>query len=115
MPIEPNDIKRLADFAAQEKVDLTVVGPEEPLTLGIADEFAARGLTLFGPSQAAAQLESSKAFAKQIMQEAGMPTAAFAVFDDIEACARSYPPPRRSDGGQGRRPGRGQRRDGMRR
>ena len=89
VPIEPNDIKRLADFAAQEKVDLTVVGPEEPLTLGIADEFAARGLNLFGPSQAAAQLESSKAFAKQIMQEAGMPTAAFAVFDDIEQ-ARAY-------------------------
>ena len=62
---------RLADFAAQEQIDLTVVGPEEPLTLGIADEFATRGLDLFGPSQAAAQLESSKAFAKQIMQEAG--------------------------------------------
>jgi phosphoribosylamine--glycine ligase len=84
VPIEPNDIKGLADFAAQEKVDLTVVGPEEPLTLGVADEFAARGLNLFGPTKAAAQLESSKAFAKRIMQDAGMPTAAFAVFDDIE-------------------------------
>ncbi|HZY60210.1 MAG TPA: phosphoribosylamine--glycine ligase [Candidatus Binataceae bacterium] len=84
VPIEPNDIKRLADFAAQERVDLTVVGPEEPLTLGIADEFAARGVNLFGPSQAAAQLEASKAFAKQIMADAGVPTAAFAVFDDLE-------------------------------
>lgn len=84
VPIEPNDITRLADFAAQEQIDLTVVGPEEPLTLGIADEFAARGLPLMGPSKAAAQLEASKSFAKQIMREAGVPTADFAAFDDIE-------------------------------
>src|SRR5579875_61509 len=89
VPIEPNDIHKLAEFARQEKIDLTVVGPEEPLTLGIADEFAARGLTLIGPSKAAAQLEASKSFAKQIMCEAGVPTAAFAVFDDIEQ-ARGY-------------------------
>lgn len=84
VPVEPNDVKRLADFAAQERIDLTVVGPEEPLTLGIADEFAARGLTLIGPTKAAAQLEASKSFAKQIMREAGVPTADFAVFDDLE-------------------------------
>ena len=89
VPIEPNDINGLADFAAQQHIDLTVVGPEEPLTLGIGDEFASRGLALVGPSQAAAQLEASKAFAKQIMREAGVPTAAFAVFDDIEA-ARAH-------------------------
>jgi phosphoribosylamine--glycine ligase len=89
VPIEPNDISRLADFAAQERVDLTVVGPEEPLTLGIADEFAARGLTLMGPTKAAAQLEASKSFAKQIMREAGVQTASAAVFDDIEQ-ARSH-------------------------
>src|SRR5579885_603460 len=88
VPIEPNDIVKLAEFARQERVDLTVVGPEEPLTLGIADEFAARGLTLIGPSKAAAQLEASKSFAKQIMTEAGVPTAAFAVFDDIEQARR---------------------------
>ncbi len=85
VPIEPNDIRKLADFAEQQRIDLTVVGPEEPLTLGVADEFAARGLVLLGPSKAAAALEASKAFAKQIMQEAGVSTAGFAVFDDIEA------------------------------
>ena len=89
VPIEPNDINGLAEFAAQQHIDLTVVGPEEPLTLGIADQFATRGLALMGPSQAAARLEASKAFAKQIMREAGVPTAAFAVFDDIEA-ARAH-------------------------
>jgi phosphoribosylamine---glycine ligase len=88
VPIEPNDTTRLADFAAQERIDLTVVGPEEPLTLGIADEFAARGLTLMGPTKAAAQLESSKSFAKQIMREAGVPTADSATFDDIEQARR---------------------------
>ena len=89
VPIEPNDIGRLAEFAAQERIDLTVVGPEEPLTAGIADAFAARGLCLMGPTKAAAQLESSKSFAKQIMGEAGVPTASWAAFDDIEQ-ARSY-------------------------
>jgi phosphoribosylamine--glycine ligase len=88
VPIEPNEIKKIADFAQQEKIDLAVVGPEEPLTLGIADEFAARGLTLIGPTKAAAQLEGSKSFAKRIMAEAGVPTAAFAVFDDIDQARR---------------------------
>jgi phosphoribosylamine---glycine ligase len=88
VPIEPNDIGRLADFAAQERIDLTVVGPEEPLTRGIADEFAARGLVLIGPTKAAAALEASKSFAKEIMREAGVPTASFAVFDDLEAARR---------------------------
>ena len=90
VPIEPNDIIKLADFAEQQRIDLTVVGPEEPLTLGVADEFAARGLALLGPSKAAAALEASKAFAKQIMQEAGVPTAGFAVFDDIEAARITF-------------------------
>jgi phosphoribosylamine--glycine ligase len=88
VPLEPNEIAKLADFAASERIDLTVVGPEEPLTLGIADEFTARGLVLMGPSRAAARLEASKSFAKQIMQEAGVPTASAAVFDDIEGARR---------------------------
>jgi phosphoribosylamine---glycine ligase len=88
VPIQPNDVRALADFAAQERVDLTVVGPEEPLTLGIADEFATRGLVLMGPTKAAAQLEGSKSFAKEVMREAGVPTASFAVFDDLEAARR---------------------------
>lgn len=89
VPIAPNELGRLAKFASEARIDLTVVGPEEPLALGIADEFEARGLLLLGPSRAAAQLESSKAFAKQVMAQAGVPTASFAVFDD-PAAARSY-------------------------
>jgi phosphoribosylamine--glycine ligase len=74
------DLHALADFAAQEKVGLTVVGPEAPLAAGIVDLFRARGLRIFGPTQAAAQLESSKAFAKDFMQRHGIPTAHYATF-----------------------------------
>jgi phosphoribosylamine--glycine ligase len=70
----------LADFAAEEKVGLTVVGPEAPLAAGIVDLFRARGLRIFGPTRAAAQLESSKAFAKDFMQRHGIPTARYATF-----------------------------------
>src|SRR3972149_1091733 len=77
--LEPTDIARLAKFAKAERIDLTVVGPEDPLALGIVDEFDRRGLTIFGPSKAAAQLEASKSFAKSVMKEAGVPTAAAAV------------------------------------
>src|SRR6188474_1232164 len=62
------DVKALADFAVAEKIALTVVGPEGPLAAGVVDEFRARGLRVFGPTQAAAQLESSKAFAKDFMK-----------------------------------------------
>ena len=75
------DLHALADFAAQEKVGLTVVGPEAPLAAGIVDLFRARGLRIFGPTQAAAQLESSKAFAKDFMQRYGIPTAHYATFN----------------------------------
>ncbi|MFN9279081.1 MAG: phosphoribosylamine--glycine ligase [Betaproteobacteria bacterium] len=74
------DLHALADFAAQEKVGLTVVGPEAPLAAGIVDLFRARGLRIFGPTRAAAQLESSKAFAKDFMQRHGIPTAHYATF-----------------------------------
>ncbi|MEY3253923.1 MAG: hypothetical protein RL227_2896, partial [Pseudomonadota bacterium] len=74
------DIAELADFAAAEKVALTVVGPEAPLAAGIVDQFRARGLRVFGPTQAAAQLESSKSFAKDFMQRHGIPTAQYATF-----------------------------------
>jgi phosphoribosylamine---glycine ligase len=76
------DHAALADFALAEKIALTVVGPEAPLAAGIVDLFRARGLRVFGPTQAAAQLESSKAFAKEFMQRHGIPTAAFASFTD---------------------------------
>ena len=72
------DFHALADFAVAEKIALTVVGPEGPLAGGVVDVFRARGLRVFGPTQAAAQLESSKAFAKAFMQRHGIPTAAFA-------------------------------------
>ena len=74
------DLHALADFAAEEKVGLTVVGPEAPLAAGIVDLFRARGLRIFGPTQAAALLESSKAFAKDFMQRHGIPTAHYATF-----------------------------------
>ena len=79
------DHAALADFALAEKIVLTVVGPEAPLAAGIVDLFRARGLRVFGPTKAAAQLESSKNFAKEFMQRHGIPTAAFASFTDVAA------------------------------
>jgi phosphoribosylamine--glycine ligase len=88
VPIAAEETLRLADFATDLAIDLTVVGPELPLTLGIADEFARRDLALFGPSQHAAELEGSKVFAKQFMERHGLPTARFTVVHDA-AQARS--------------------------
>ena len=76
------DVRALADFAQTEKVALTVVGPEAMLAAGVVDEFRARGLRIFGPTRAAAQLESSKAFAKDFMQRHAIPTALYATFTD---------------------------------
>jgi len=87
--IHPEQIEQLAAFAENEKIDITVVGPELPLTLGIADLFESRGLRLFGPNKAAAQLEGSKAFAKEILQANGIPTATFGTFTDA-ATAKQY-------------------------
>lgn len=84
--IPAEDIEALAEFALNEKIDLTVVGPEAPLTLGIVDEFEKRGLKVFGPSKKAAEIEGSKVFAKELMERYGIPTAHYKVFDDpIEA------------------------------
>ena len=79
------DLSALADFAAAEKIALTVVGPEAPLAAGVVDLFRQRGLRVFGPTRAAAQLESSKAFAKDFMQRHGIPTALYASFTDAAA------------------------------
>ena len=87
--IAPTDSAALADFAREKSVDLTIVGPEDPLAAGIVDEFTRAGLKIFGPSAAAAQLETSKSFAKSIMREAGVPSAEFESFTDAEA-ARQY-------------------------
>ena len=79
------DMAELRDWALEHKIALTVVGPEGPLAAGVVDDFRAHGLRVFGPTQAAAQLESSKAFSKAFMQRHGIPTAHFAVFSDPAA------------------------------
>jgi phosphoribosylamine--glycine ligase len=76
------DVKALRDWAQQENIELTVVGPEAPLAAGVVDEFRAQGMRIFGPTQAAAQLESSKAFSKAFMQRHGIPTAIYETFTD---------------------------------
>jgi phosphoribosylamine--glycine ligase len=83
-PIDDTDINALAGFAAEKGIDLTVVGPEVPLVLGIADEFEAKSLKIFGPSKKAAELEGSKVFAKQFMERHRIPTARFRVVDEFE-------------------------------
>ncbi len=85
IPVEA--VEKLRDFALREKVDLTVVGPEVPLTLGIVDLFEASGLAIFGPSRAAAQLEGSKSFSKDLMAKYGIPTAAYRTFTDRDEAA----------------------------
>ena len=89
VPVKDHDIEAQRDLALAERVDLTVVGPELPLSLGIADRFRERGLAVFGPSQAAARLESSKAFAKDLMARHGIPTARFRACAD-PAAARAW-------------------------
>ncbi len=78
--IKPSSIIEAADFAQKEKVDLTVIGPEIPLSLGIVDEFKKRNLKIFGPTQKAATIESSKSFAKEFMKKNNIPTAEFGIF-----------------------------------
>jgi phosphoribosylamine---glycine ligase len=94
--IDPGDPEAVAAWAARERVDLVVVGPEAPLVAGVADAVAARGIAVFGPSAEAARLEGSKAFAKAVMAEAGVPTARAERFTDlgaaIEALDRFGPP-----------------------
>jgi Phosphoribosylamine-glycine ligase len=82
------DLDALAEFALEEKIDLTVVGPEIALAAGAVDRFRARGLRIFGPTQAAAELESSKSFAKAFMERHRIPTAAYRVFEDAAAAHR---------------------------
>jgi phosphoribosylamine--glycine ligase len=81
--IKADDIGKLADFAQKNAIDLTVVGPELPLTLGIVDEFNRRDLRIFGPSQIAAEIEGSKAFAKDFMRKYHIPTAPFQIFSEM--------------------------------
>lgn len=80
--IAAEDIPGLAEFAKKNNIDLTVVGPEAPLVAGIVDEFKNRGLTVFGPDKAAAQIEGSKIFSKNLMKKYNIPTADYKVFED---------------------------------
>ncbi|MEI6126501.1 MAG: phosphoribosylamine--glycine ligase [Pseudomonadota bacterium] len=89
VPVSPSDLAALKNFALKNHIDLTVVGPELSLTLGIADIFEKDGLRVFGPAQQGAQLEGSKIFAKNIMRDAGILTADFAVFSDPDK-AKKY-------------------------
>ncbi|OGI42517.1 MAG: phosphoribosylamine--glycine ligase [Candidatus Muproteobacteria bacterium RBG_16_64_11] len=83
--IPAEDVDGLLGFAQQNKIDLTIVGPETPLVLGVVDRFAAAGLRCFGPTQAAAQLEGSKAFTKDFLARHNIPTAAYGNFTDVDA------------------------------
>ena len=87
--LDVENLELVADFAQENKIDLTVVGPEAPLVAGLADVFEARGLAVFGPSKAAAQLEGSKAFSKNIMAKYNVPTAFFKICDNIDD-AKAY-------------------------
>ena len=79
--IKPSNIIELADFAQEAKIDLTVIGPEQPLALGIVDEFNSRNLKIFGPTQKAAMIETSKSFAKEFMRKNNIPTPAFKIIN----------------------------------
>src|SRR5262249_36374611 len=103
VPIEATDFDALIRFTKKEKIELTVVGPEDPLSRGIVDAFQSEGLKIFGPSRAAAQLEASKVFAKKLMRDADVPTAEFRVFDHPDPArhyvqTREYPVVIKADG-----------------
>lgn len=89
IPILAEDIQGLLGFARQERIDLTVVGPEAPLVAGLVSAFEEAGLRVFGPRKNAAEIEGSKALAKEIMEKYGIPTARYATFTDA-AAARDY-------------------------
>jgi phosphoribosylamine--glycine ligase len=82
VPIKANDLNSLLEFALKEKIDLTVVGPEDPLTQGIVDLFESKGLFIFGANKKAAEIERSKAFAKEMMKKYHIPTAFYEIFDN---------------------------------
>jgi phosphoribosylamine---glycine ligase len=88
VPIRADDIASLLAFARDSAIDLTVVGPEWPLALGVVDRFRHQGLAIFGPTQQAARLETSKIFAKTLMAECGIPTAPFRTFSDPQEAER---------------------------
>lgn len=84
VPIDADDVKGLVAFALKAKINFTVVGPDDVLARGTVDAFQKEGLEIFGPTQAAAQIEASKAYAKEVMTKRGVPTADYKTFDDLE-------------------------------
>jgi phosphoribosylamine--glycine ligase len=82
VPIKANDLSGLLEFALKEKINLTVVGPEDPLTRGVVDLFESKGLSIFGSSKKAAEIEGSKAFAKEMMRKYNIPTGSYEIFED---------------------------------
>jgi phosphoribosylamine---glycine ligase len=105
VPIAPGESEKLLAFAREKKIDLTIVGPEQPLAAGIVDLFVMHGLKIFGPTRMAARLEWSKAFAKEFMQRHGIPTAAYRTFthsDRVDAAeylkSCTYPVVLKADG-----------------
>jgi len=88
VPVRDTDLDELVALARRERVELAVIGPEVPLSLGLRDRLSDAGVPVFGPSQSAARLESSKAFAKDLMARYGIPTARFRVFQDADAAKR---------------------------
>ena len=88
IPIAADDIEGLLQFAMKKEIGLTVVGPEQPLVMGIVDRFEVKGLRIFGPSASAAELEGSKSFSKDIMQKYGLPTAEYKIFISAESATK---------------------------
>jgi len=88
VPIQANDLNGLLEFALKEKIDLTVVGPEDPLTRGIVDLFESKGLLVFGANKKAAEIEGSKAFAKEMMKKYRIPTGFYEIFDNRDEAVR---------------------------
>jgi phosphoribosylamine--glycine ligase len=96
LPVAATDVPGLLQLAREQRVDLTIVGPEAPLAEGIADAFAAKGLRLFGPTRAAAEIEASKAWAKEFMRRHGIPTARFfecASLEEVEGALAAFEAP----------------------
>src|SRR5271163_3794567 len=91
LPVDLKDIDSLLVLGAKLQPDLTVVGPELPLSLGVVDEFTRRGWRIFGPTKAAAQLEASKSFAKEFLQRHHIPTAHYAICDSAEQVRDALP------------------------
>src|SRR5207237_2052094 len=103
LPFDGSDFDRLTRFCSKENVGLVVIGPEEPLALGLADFLRQRGIVTFGPSKEAARIESSKVFAKKLMRHADVPTAEFHIFDHPDPArtyidSRDYPVVVKADG-----------------